>query len=590
MSLRLPACLFLLTLLATTPAIAQQSADDQLNKLLTDAWETELREFPLFATRAGDHRYDDRLDDMTVAAFERRLGQQREFLTRLEKIDRGQLSPSQQINYDLFGRVTREHIREYEFGGHLMPITNRSGFHVELPELPRHVPLNNLKDYENYVARLQSVGRYADEHIELMREGIRRGMTLADVSLRDYRAVIDPQLVTHPTKSRLYDPFRKLPGSIHKDDARRLDEAARRAITESVVPGLRRFETFLGNEYLKACRGQIGASSLPNGREFYRFRVRKFTTLDVTPEQVHETGLAEVKRIRGEMDAIIGKLDFRGDFAAFVNDLRTNPKFYPNSADELMKDVSYVLKKMDGQLPRLFKTLPRSPYGIRPVPEHIAPQTTTAYYWPPPGDGSQAGFYYVNTYNLKSRPLFEIEALSLHEAVPGHHLQLALQQELGDLPPFRRFAHWTAFIEGWGLYAERLGLEVGFYEDPYSDFGRLSYEMWRACRLVVDTGMHHLGWSRQQAIDFMAANTALSLHNITSEVDRYIAWPGQALAYKMGELKIRQLRQVAEELLGDRFDVREFHEVVLGAGALPLDVLDARVQAWIKAETSRQGN
>jgi uncharacterized protein (DUF885 family) len=580
----------LLTLLATTPAIAQQSADDQLNKLLTDAWETELREFPLFATRAGDHRYDDRLDDMTVAAFERRLGQQREFLTRLEKIDRGQLSPSQQINYDLFGRVTREHIREYEFGGHLMPITNRSGFHVELPELPRHVPLNNLKDYENYVARLQSVGRYADEHIELMREGIRRGMTLADVSLRDYRAVIDPQLVTHPTKSRLYDPFRKLPGSIHKDDARRLDEAARRAITESVVPGLRRFETFLGNEYLKACRGQIGASSLPNGREFYRFRVRKFTTLDVTPEQVHETGLAEVKRIRGEMDAIIGKLDFRGDFAAFVNDLRTNPKFYPNSADELMKDVSYVLKKMDGQLPRLFKTLPRSPYGIRPVPEHIAPQTTTAYYWPPPGDGSQAGFYYVNTYNLKSRPLFEIEALSLHEAVPGHHLQLALQQELGDLPPFRRFAHWTAFIEGWGLYAERLGLEVGFYEDPYSDFGRLSYEMWRACRLVVDTGMHHLGWSRQQAIDFMAANTALSLHNITSEVDRYIAWPGQALAYKMGELKIRQLRQVAEELLGDRFDVREFHEVVLGAGALPLDVLDARVQAWIKAETSRQGN
>lgn len=568
--------------IATTLAVADEAADAQLRKLLDDAWQTELREFPLEATASGDHRYDDRLDDMTVAAFARRLQQQREFLARLDQIDREKLSADERINYDLFGRVTRDHIREYEFGGHLIPITNRSGFHVELPELPRSVPLNTVRDYENYIARLNAVARYADDHIGLMREGMRRGMVLADVSLRGYRQVIEPQLVDDPTKSRLYDPFRRLPHVIHADDARRLDAAARQAIRESVVPGLRRFASFLGDEYLPACRSQIAAAALPEGREFYHFRVRKFTTLDITPEQVHETGLAEVKRIRGEMQQIIDKLAFKGDFDAFVEHLRTDPQFYSDSPDELMKEVGYVLKRMDGELPRLFKTLPRSPYGIRSVPEHIAPQTTTAYYWPPPGDGSRAGFYYVNTYNLKSRPRYEIEALSLHEAVPGHHLQIALQQELDELPPFRRFSHWTAFIEGWGLYAERLGLEVGFYQDPYSDFGRLSYEMWRACRLVVDTGMHHLGWTRQQAIDFMDQNTALSLHNITSEVDRYIAWPGQALAYKMGELKIRQLRRDAEEQLGDRFDVREFHEVILGAGALPLDILDARVRAWIE--------
>jgi uncharacterized protein (DUF885 family) len=275
-------------------------------------------------------------------------------------------------------------------------------------------------------------------------------------------------------------------------------------------------------------------------------------------------------------------LNFKGDFAAFVEFLRSDPRFYAESPEALMKEVAYTLKRMDGELPRLFKTLPRMPYGIRPVPDHIAPRTTTAYYQPAAGDGTRAGFYYVNTHNLKSRPLYEVEALSLHEAVPGHHLQLALQQDLGELPPFRRFTHWTAYVEGWGLYAERLGLEVGFYRDPYSDFGRLSYEMWRACRLVVDTGIHHLGWTRQQAIDFMAENTALTLHNITSEVDRYISWPGQALAYKMGELAIRRLRAQAEEKLGDRFDIREFHEAVLGAGALPLDVLDARMKAWLE--------
>jgi uncharacterized protein (DUF885 family) len=314
--------------------------------------------------------------------------------------------------------------------------------------------------------------------------------------------------------------------------------------------------------------------------------VRKYTTLDVTPEEVHGIGIREVARIRKEMDAIIRKVEFKGDFKAFVEFLRTSPQFYAKTPEELEKEVAYVLKKMDGHLPELFKTLPRTPYGVKRIPDYLAPRTTTAYYQPPPGDGTRAGFYFLNTYNLKSRPLYEIEALSLHEAVPGHHLQLALQQELPDMPEFRRFAGFTVFIEGWALYSERLGLEVGFYQDPYRDFGRLTYEMWRACRLVVDTGIHHLGWTRKQAVQFMADNTALSIHNITAEVDRYIAWPGQALAYKMGELKIRALRKSAEKQLGTKFDIREFHEVVLGSGSVPLAVLEENVQHYISKTKS----
>jgi uncharacterized protein (DUF885 family) len=309
--------------------------------------------------------------------------------------------------------------------------------------------------------------------------------------------------------------------------------------------------------------------------------VRRFTTLDLTPLEVHSIGLAEVQRIRGKMQEIIERVEFDGNFAQFIEFLRTDERFYVDDPEELLRRTSLVLKRMDGQLPKLFNTLPRLPYGIRPIPDFIAPKTTTAYYSPGAGDGTRAGYYNVNLYNLPSRPLYEIEALSFHESVPGHHLQIALQQEIEDLPAFRRFSGFTAFVEGWALYAERLGLETGFYQDPYSDFGRLSYEMWRALRLVVDPGMHYLGWTRQQAIDFMAQNSALSLHNIVAEVDRYIAWPGQAVAYKMGELKIRELREYAESELGDRFDVREFHDVVLLSGAVPMGVLETNVSTWV---------
>jgi len=561
---------------------AEPAAGKQLADLFAESWELTLKEDPLFATHAGDARYNDRLPRETLADAQRRLAAERGFLARLDAISRDQLSPAEQVHYDIFRRQRRDAIAEYEFQSHLMPLTNRSGFHVEFPELPREVPLVTVRDYENYIARLAAFSTLVDDSIELLREGMKQGVTQPAAAFVDLDKALTPHVVDDPTQSLLYLPLRAFPDGISAADRQRLSAAAQKAIAECVVPGYRKLLDFMTREYVPACRQQIGASSLPRGRDFYRHRIRRFTTLDVDPEQVHQTGLDEVRRIRAEMDAVIKRLEFQGDFAAFVEHLRTDPKFYAETPEQLMKEVSLVLKRIDGELPKLFGTLPRTPYGIREIPAFIAPRTTTAYYMPPAGDGSRAGFYYVNTYNLKSRPLFEVEALSLHEAVPGHHIQIALQQELTGMPPFRRFAHATAFVEGWGLYAERLGLEVGFYRDPYSDFGRLSYEMWRACRLVVDTGMHYLGWTREQAITFMAENTALTLHNITAEVDRYISWPGQATAYKMGELKIRALRKEAEDRLGDRFDVRKFHDVVLGSGAVPLDVLEQNVRAYIE--------
>jgi uncharacterized protein (DUF885 family) len=562
---------------------AQPPAGERLAKLFDESWQFALAEDPLFATQAGENRYNDRLPRETLADQARRVAADRKFLERLEAIPRSELTRADQINYDIFRRLKRDTIAEYEFQAHLTPITNRSGFHVSFPELAQEVPLATTRDYENYLARLRAFKQYADDHVELMREGIKHGFTLPSIVMVDIDKVLSAQVVDDPTKSLLYKPFTGFPRAVGPKDQQRLASDAHSAITQSVVPGFRTLLEFMTREYVPACREQVGASALPRGRDFYRHRVRRFTTLDVEPQEVHDTGLAEVNRIKAEMQGVIKRVGFKGDFQAFVQFLRTDPQFYVDTPERLLEETSLVLKRMDGELPKLFGKLPRVPYGIREIPEFVAPRTTTAYYMPPSGDGSRAGFYYVNTYNLKSRPLFEIEALSLHEAVPGHHLQIALQQELVGLPEFRRFSGATAFVEGWGLYAERLGLEVGFYQDPYRDFGRLSYEMWRACRLVVDTGMHYLGWTRQQAIDFMADNTALTLHNITAEVDRYISWPGQATAYKMGELKIRALRRKAEERLESRFDVREFHDAVLAGGAVPLDVLEANVASYIEA-------
>ncbi|MGH7454409.1 MAG: DUF885 domain-containing protein, partial [bacterium] len=394
-------------------------------------------------------------------------------------------------------------------------------------------------------------------------------------------------MVDDPTQSVFYAPLAKFPATMPADEQNRLRQSGEAAIRESIVPGYRRLLEFMTNEYIPNARTTIGASELPNGRDYYAQRIRHFTTLDMSVDEVHQLGLNEVQRIRNEMMEIIKQVGFTGDFAAFLKFLRTDPQFYAKTPEALLKEACYIAKRMDGKLPSLFKTLPRLPYSVQAVPAHLAPKYTGGRYVGPALGSTEPGYYWVNTYALENRPLYVLESLTLHEAVPGHHLQTALARELEGLPNFRRFLYLSAFGEGWGLYSERLGLEAGFYTNPYSNFGRLTYEMWRACRLVVDTGIHAKGWTREEAMDFLASNTALSLHEVRTETDRYISWPGQALAYKIGELKIRELRRKAEETLGENFDVREFHDVVLRNGAVPLTILESEVQTYIQEKRSK---
>ena len=559
----------------------QSMAPAQLKQLLEEDWEFRLQTDPLYATYTGDQRFNDRLPSMTEVDFEGRLAAKTRFQKRLRSINRAELEAADRLNYAIFLRLLENEINELKFRPYRMPLSKSGGFHIEFPDLPNYTPFNTIQDYENYIARLNGFRQYAAEFIGLMREGLRQGQVPARVTLEGVDEILRAQILDDPQKNSLYLPFQEFPKGYPEAVEKRLKEAALAAIINSVIKGYQALLDFFQKEYLPASSEVIAASELPDGQAYYQHRIRYFTSLELTPEEIHATGQSEVQRIRVEMEAVIRKTGFRGSFGEFIEFLRSDPRFYVDTPAQLLKETALVLKRIDGELPRLFKTLPRLSYGIRPIPDYSAPGNTTAYYFPGSGDETRAGFYYVNTYDLKSRPLYEIEALSLHEAVPGHHLQIALQQELKDLPNLRRFEGFTAFVEGWALYAERLGLEMGFYTDPYSDFGRLSYEMWRACRLVVDTGMHALGWTRQRAIDFMAENTSSTLLNITNEIDRYIAWPGQALAYKMGELKIRELRSRAEGALCSRFDLREFHDLILRSGAVPLDVLEEMVETWI---------
>jgi uncharacterized protein (DUF885 family) len=582
------AAVALLALAAAPRAAAQGTPAERLHRVFDQEWEARLRESPLLATRMGDRRFNDRLPETGLAAEARRLGQTRAFLAALRAVPRDSLPREEQINRDIFERDLRESIESYDLGDHLIPITNREGFHTYFPELPEQVPLRTPEDYRNYIARLRAFRAYTGGYIERMREGVRRGMVLPRASLEGIEGMLEPHIVTDPTQSLLYKPFTQYPATVPGAERTALTEAGKQAILEGVVAGYRDFLQFIQREYRPAARAGFGAGQLPNGAAYYGFLVRQYTTLDTaTAEGVHQTGLREVARIRAAMDSVMRSTGWTGDFAGFVQMLRTDPRFYVTTPEELLERNALFLKRMDGELPRLFGRLPRMSYGIRTIPDYIAPRTTTAYYGRPAGDGSRSGTYWVNVYDLRSRPLYEIEALASHEAVPGHHMQLALQQELQDLPSFRRYGGVTAFVEGWALYSESLGKEVGFYRDPYSEFGRLSYEMWRACRLVVDTGIHARGWTRQQAIDYMAQNSALTMTNVTNEVDRYIAWPGQALAYKTGQMKIRELRTQAERELGAKFDVRRFHDAVLGSGAVPLGVLEDNIRLWIAAEKAR---
>ncbi len=558
-----------------------QNPTFQLNTLIADAWEYRQRANPIAATFCGDHRYDDRLPEISPAALEAEYAQTLSYQAQLQAVDRQALSPADQLNYDCFAHELDIQTGSQRFGVNWMPFTRLSGPQYFLPDLVEVTPFTSGQDYEAYLTRLAGFRKLAQGYISIMREGIRRGYTLPHAALQGIEASFQAHITQDSADSLYYRPFKNIPAHVGAAQAEKMRQAARQAILASVIPAHQDWLAFMQSEYLPAARQEIAASHLPDGEQYYAHSVRRYTSLAVSPSEVFETGMAEVQRIRSEMLTLIEKTGFRGSFHEFLAYLRTEPRFYVASPEALLKEAAFILKRMDGELPRLFKLLPRTPYGIRQIPDFLAPRSTTAYYFPTTGDGKTAGYFYVNTYDLKSRPLYEYEALSFHEAVPGHHLQLALQMEL-DLPNFRRFGNSTAFVEGWALYAERLGLEAGFYTDLYSDFGRLTFEMWRAARLVVDPGMHALGWSRQHAIDFMSENTALAQLNIANEVDRYIAWPGQALAYKMGELAIRRLRGQAEAAFGGGFDLREFHKVVLEDGGVPLSALENKVQSWIK--------
>jgi len=580
----LPILCFGLACLPTPVRAADEPA--RLHDLFHREWEYRLKEDPMVATSVGRHEYDDRLPSVSTEDLARRAAAGKAFLAELTAIDRSKLSSDDAVNYDIFRNQLADGIASWELGEDQMPINADSGFHSEFSRLPEVVPLATVKDYENYISRLRAWPRYVDQQIEQMRLGLKRGFTVPRVVLNGYEGTITAHVVDAPEKSVFWKPFEHFPSTVSESERERLRREGRQAVKEDAVPGYQKFLDFYRKEYLPGSRTTIAAADLPNGSAFYAHQIHHFTTLDLSPDEIHKIGLAEVERISKEMDAVMKQSGFKGDHAAFVQFLRTDPRFYAKTPQELLERSAWVAKTIDGKLPSLFKTLPRLPYTVQPVPESIAPKYTSGRYVEAPQGSTQPGIYWVNIYKVETRPLYNVEALTLHEAVPGHHLQIALSRELTDLPEFRRYSYISAFGEGWGLYSEWLGLEAGIYTDPYSNFGRLSYEMWRACRLVVDTGVHAKGWTRQQALDYLGSHTALPLHEVETEVDRYISWPGQALAYKLGELKIKELRRRSEQALGPRFDLRDFHDKVLGSGSVPLGVLEKNVNAWIAA---RQG-
>lgn len=559
-------------------------ADLTFTKVMNAQWRANLAYYPSYATTLGVRDYDQQLHDPSLEAYDKYVQQQSGFLANLDAIDQSQLSSRHQLNYSLLRLQLQDEIESAQYGGRYLNITNRDGPHQILAYIPSQLPFFNKADFNSYLSRLLKMSAFMHKATNRSRQGIVAGWLQPCDSMQGYEHSISALLVDNAENSAWYEPFTNKPSSISDDDFATMQQQAKTIIKESIMPAITAFEKFYLEEYLPNCRTTYGTNEMTGGEDYYAYLIRHYTTTDQTPEQVHQTGLSEVARIHQEMLNTIKESGFKGSFEQWLEYLRTDKSLYPKTGEERFMHAALISKKMDGLLPKLFGRLPRMPYGLKEIPLANAEKTTTAYYNEPAGDGTRAGMYFLNTTLLDTRPLYQLEALSLHEAVPGHHLQIALAQEL-DLPPFRKYGGQTVFIEGWGLYAERLGLEVGFYQTPLTNFGRLSYEMWRACRLVVDTGLHAKGWTRQQAIDYMNKYSGLSLNNITTEVDRYITWPGQAVAYKTGELKIRELRTKAEAQLGEKFDIRQFHDKVLENGAIPLSVLEQHIEKWLKTQS-----
>jgi len=553
----------------------------ELHRLFDAEWDYEAQWGPVESSRLGDRRWNDCWPDRSLRALQNDHQHRVAVLAELQAMNRARLSPADQVSYDVFKQKYETNVEGYAYHWFLVPLNQREGIQTT-DELADELRFETVRDYEDWIARLRAFPAFMDQTLALMREGIQERMLLPKVVMQRIPAQIDKQLVADPRVSGFYKPFQRFPAGVPESDRARLSAAAQEAITSGVLPAFRRFKQFFVESYLPACFDQVGVWQNPRGPEMYAYLVREYTTTTMTPTEVHELGLREVRRIRAEMDRVMEQAGFRGTRAEFFNFLRTDPRFHYNSPEELLMAYRATAKRVDPHLILLFRTLPRMPYGVEPIPAAVAPDTTAAYYRLPAGDGSRAGTYMVNLYKPETRLKWEMMALTLHEAVPGHHLQIALAMEQKDLPKFRRYDYYSAFGEGWGLYAESLGEEMGLYDDPYSKMGELAYDMWRAVRLVVDTGMHAMRWDRQKAIDYFIDNTPRPELDIVNEIDRYIAWPGQALAYKVGQMKITELRERARQELGPKFDLREFHDVVLRNGAVPLGVLERIVNDWIQ--------
>ena len=574
------------TMLATAaPALAGPVEDFQ--KLQDDYWATVLKDNPVFASQVGVKDYDRQLGEISIVDFDRQAAAAAAFLARLEAIPAASLSPADQAGYAILRRQLSDQVENNRFGQRMLLYSILGSFHNNIAGMGEQLAFRTRADYDNYLARLALVPSRMKAYSDMSVMAAKQGYTQPCVTMTNFAETISGTITTDPAKSRFYAPFAgNKPAAVSDADWAALQGRAKQIISGPINASYRDFGAAYDRDIKAKCRANVSVSAMPQGREYYALQVRQQTTTALSPEEIHQIGLREVARIRSEMEQVAKKAGFASR-EAMISDMRTNPKFFTKTPEELMEATSRMAKIIDGQMPSLFGRLPRLPYGLKEIPLEIAPGSTTAYYQPGSPETGIAGFYYVNTTKLDQRPLWELPALTVHEAVPGHHMQIALQQEL-EMPDWRKnTAFFTAFVEGWGLYSERLGIEMGIYDTPQKDMGRLGYEMWRATRLVVDTGIHSKGWSKEQAVAFMKDNTTLTDANIDAEVNRYISNPGQALAYKLGELKIRELRAKAEKTLGEKFDLRRFHDAVLGQGSVPLDALEAQINAWIASEQAR---
>lgn len=569
------------TLGAQTPA---EDAGVRLHALFDREWEWELAESPLTASSIGDKRWNDRWDDLSLAALERRQKHRQEVLAEIDAFPRASLGPDDQVNYDVFRYQYRMNVEGYKYRYQLIR-TDTYGGVQNSEQVVDFLTFTSTKDYDDWLARLAAFPAYVDQNIALMREGLRTNVLLPKVIVARVRTQLDGQVKADPAASGFYRPFTHFSDRVADADRARLAAAGLDRVRTAVLPAFAKLRDFIDREYLPACYDQIGWSQTSSGLDGYAYFARLHTTTELTPQQIHEIGLREVARIHTEMERVKAQAHFTGTLAEFFTFLRSDPRFFYKTGPELLDGYRALAKRIDPELVKVIGTPPRMPYGVRPIPDAVAPNVTTAYANPGSIEGERPSYYMVNLYKPETRPTWEMLALTLHEAEPGHCLQGAIAQELGAMPAFRRYAGFTAYVEGWALYSESLGEDMGLYDDdPYSRFGRLTYEMWRAVRLVVDTGMHTMHWDRERAIKYFMENAAKTELDVTNEIDRYIGWPGQALAYKIGELKIQELRHRSEQTLGRKFSLRAFNDVILASGAVPLPVLEARVDEWVSRQ------